>query len=268
MKILFIGYGRMGSALGNAWLSMGVAQTVIAVDPATSISPGVECYRSISEVPAHAYDVIVAAVKPGLVAASLGQLTAEMTANATLISIAAGVSCASLYQALDAKCPVIRAMPNTAVILNAGCTALYSQSSLSTEQHRQVGLLFAAVGKLFWVTAEDALNAVTAVSGSGPAYYHLFSEALTNAGISLGLEAELASALAAQTAYGAALMQTAAGADFVELREAVTSPQGTTAAAVAVFEADAGLRSLVARAANARRQRSRQLSWSTPQPLT
>lgn len=254
----------MGSALGNAWLSSSVAQTIVAVDPGIASHAGVELHAHVSEVPRYEFDFIVIAVKPGLVAASLSQLPAALVSKAAVISIAAGVSCSSLSEALAMNCPVIRAMPNTAVMLNAGCTVLYSQGDLSAGLHDQIGRLFGAVGKAFWVQAEDSLNAATAVSGSGPAYYHLFSESLADAGITLGLDAELATALAAQTAYGAALMQTAEGADFVDLRRAVTSPQGTTAAAVAVLEANAGLRSLVASAATAACERSRQLACSTP----
>ncbi|MEX0295246.1 pyrroline-5-carboxylate reductase dimerization domain-containing protein [Pseudomonas putida] len=120
--------------------------------------------------------------------------------------------------------------------------------------------LFEAVGSASWVEHEGLLDTVTALSGSGPTYYHLFSEALAAAGVALGLSPELARPLAAQTALGAATLQTQPGADFVELRTAVTSPNGTTAAAIASFEQNEGLRRLVDAAMQAAHSRSQALS--------
>lgn len=260
MNALFIGYGRMGSAIGAAWLEAGLAQRLVAVDPHAPADAAVAHYPALTQVPAQPFDLILVATKPGHACQVLGELPDALCEHAVVVSVAAGVTCASLTAALRGRCPVVRAMPNTPVLVGAGCTGLYGDAELDSGKRELIGRLFGAVGSASWVEREELLDAVTAISGSGPAYYHLFSEALADAGIALGLSPELARTLAAQTAFGAASLQTQAGADFVELRTAVTSPNGTTAAAIAVFEQDQALRRLVAAAAQAAQRRSQELS--------
>ena len=151
-------------------------------------------------------------------------------------------------------------MPNTAVMVRQGCVGLYADEDVSPGLRQTISRLFDAVGRSFWVDDEAQLHAVTAISGSGPAYYHLFSEALADAGVNLGLPRELAKQLAAQTALGAATLQTQYDADFVALRQAVTSPNGTTHAAIEEFEQGQALRRLVDVAAAKAGQRSVELS--------
>lgn len=260
MKALFIGYGRMGGALGNAWLNSGLIEQLSIVDPGLPENSAERCYASVGDAPDEPFDLIVLAVKPAYASEVLAGVSDRQCGQAVVISVAAGVTQATLGSAVRQRCPVVRAMPNTPVLVGAGCTGLYAGDQVDASQRAWIGQLFEAVGMACWVDAETQLDAVTAISGSGPAYYHLFSEALAQAGIRLGLEPELARRLAAQTAFGAATLQHQPQADFAELRIAVTSPNGTTAAAIEVFEDQGKLRQLVETAISAAYRRSVELS--------
>lgn len=266
MKVLFLGYGHMGGALGEAWKASGLASDVLAVDPTTPTDgtapdgryPSVDALMAAGA--GQGVALIVLAVKPAKATDALRALPAALLGDAAVVSIAAGIPLKSLTGALPAGTPVVRAMPNTPVVRNAGCTGLFAESTVGTALRDRLTALFAAVGSAHWVDKESLLDAVTALSGSGPAYYHLFSEALAAAGVALGLAPALARQLAADTAWGAATLQRQPGADFAALRQAVTSPNGTTAAAIAVFEQDGVLRQLIGRAALAARDRAVELS--------
>lgn len=260
MNALFIGYGRMGSAIGEAWLNAGLIDRLSAVDPYLQAAARATLYNSVDALPAQSFDIIVVAVKPAYACEVLASLPERLCQHAIVISVAAGVTSENLSLALGKRCPVVRAMPNTPVLVGAGCTGLYADAALDEARRELITRLFAAVGSASWVEHEALLDAVTAISGSGPAYYHLFSEALAAAGVALGLTPELARALAVQTALGAATLQTQPEADLVALRTAVTSPNGTTAAAIATFEQDAALRNLVMAAARSAYHRSEALS--------
>lgn len=271
MKVLFLGSGHMGGALGEAWKASGLASNVLAVDPVATPDRAAHAGRhaSVDALLAagagEGIELVVLAVKPAKAVEALRALPASLLRGAAVVSIAAGVPVASLVAALPTGTPVVRAMPNTPVILRAGCTGLFAGTASGASNaalRERIAALFAAVGSAHWVEQEPLLDAVTALSGSGPAYYHLFSEALAAAGVALGLAPALARQLAADTAWGAAAQQHAPGADFVSLRQAVTSPNGTTAAAIGVFERDGALRQLVERAALAARQRAVELSAS------
>ena len=268
MKVLFLGYGNMGRALGEAWRDSGRVQTLLAIDPAplpegAAPVPGrhasVQSLQSAGDA-AGGVDLVVVAVKPAMAADALRVLPADWLAQAVVVSVAAGVTVATLEAALPLGTPVIRVMPNTPAMLRAGCTGLYAAPGVDEARREQVGALFATVGSAHWVDQESHIDLVTAFSGSGPAYYHLFSEALAQAGVALGLSPELARALAADTAWGAAALQHQPDADFAALRRAVTSPNGTTAAAIAVFEEGEALRALVKKAAEAAHRRAVELS--------
>lgn len=259
MKALFLGYGKMGSALGEAWLASGMVKEVVAIDPNTPAGVRARVIGSASALPQQAFDLVIVAVKPAMATAAITALPAQVLEGATLISVMAGVTCETLKAAVGGKVPVVRTMPNTPVLVNAGCTGLYSPD-LPSNQREVLSQLFSAVGVAFWVDDETLLHSVTALSGSGPAYYHLFSEALATAGVELGLPEDLARQLAAHTALGAAKLQCEPGADFVSLRHAVTSPNGTTAAAIGVFETDGNLRRLVSASAHAAHRRSIELA--------
>lgn len=260
MNALFLGYGRMGSAIGEAWLKAGLVSQISVVDPYLSAASDVTLYSSVQALPAVPFDIIVVAVKPNHACEVLKALPPPVRQRAVVISVAAGVTSEKLSLALGRSCPVVRAMPNTPVLVGVGCTGLFAEDDLTEHQREWVTRLFSAVGSASWVEREELLDAVTALSGSGPAYYHLFSEALASAGVALGLSPELAKALATQTALGAATLQAQPGADLVELRSAVTSPNGTTAAAIAAFEQGSALRRLVEVAVQSAYTRSQELS--------
>lgn len=259
-RVLFLGYGRMGSALGEAWLKAGLVAGIDAIDPHLSAPVQARVFRSASELPDTPHELIVLAVKPAMAREALQSLPARRLEQATVLSVMAGVPISTLEAALPTARPVVRSMPNTPVMVGQGCTGLYGNAQVTPAQQKSIGQLFGAVGKAFWVQDETQLHAVTALSGSGPAYYHLFSEALAEAGVKLGLPREMAIQMAAQTALGAATLQNQPGADFVALRQAVTSPNGTTHAAIVRFEEQGALRTLVEEAATRACRRSEELA--------
>ena len=260
LNALFLGYGRMGAALGVAWLAAGLVDGIDAVDPLRAQDVKARIYRQAADLPATRYDLVVMAVKPAMAREALSALPASQLEKATVMSVMAGVSIDTLRAALPVQRPVVRSMPNTPVMVRQGCVGLYAGNDVSSTLRDTLTRLLNAVGRAFWVQNEDQLHAVTAISGSGPAYYHLFSEALADAAVQLGLPRDLARQLAAQTALGAATLQAQEGADFAELRQAVTSPNGTTHAAIEAFEAGHALRRLVHEAAEQARKRSVELA--------
>ena len=200
-------------------------------------------------------DLIILAVKPQVMAAVCSGLRAGLQPNRhTLISIAAGIPLDAMGRWLG-PLPIVRCMPNTPALLRAGITALVGNAHASADQLAAAAAVLGAVGKTAILAHEAQLDAVTAISGSGPAYYFLFTEALIEAGIRQGLAPALATDLAVETALGAARMARETSGALADLRRSVTSPNGTTEAALAAFEAG-GLRALVTRAADAARDRS------------
>jgi pyrroline-5-carboxylate reductase len=260
MKALFLGYGRMGAALGETWLDSGLLDTVVSVDPGRPSGVGATVIGEISELEEHDFDLVIAAIKPGYAREILASVPAQVWSRATLVSVMAGISVDTMSGALPPHTPIVRTMPNTPVTLRTGCTGLYANSEVTEQKKEHITRFFEAVGAAFWVSDEQDLHAITAISGSGPAYYHLFTQSLAIAGEKLGLTPELAQQLAANTALGAASQQCAAHADFEQLRLAVTSPNGTTHAAIETFEQGHALRDLVYRAALAAKNRSLEMA--------
>jgi pyrroline-5-carboxylate reductase len=176
-----------------------------------------------------------------------------------VISIAAGITTAQLERWLGGNIGVVRAMPNTPALLGAGVTGLYANAHVIAAGRRSAEILLASAGKTVWLDDEALMDAVTAVSGSGPAYVFLLAEAMIAAACNEGLPADAARTLSLQSLLGAARMLTEGDAEPAELRRRVTSPDGTTQAAIESFEAG-GLRGLVATAIHAARERGRALS--------
>ena len=176
-----------------------------------------------------------------------------------IVSVAAGITTAQLERWLGGDIAVVRAMPNTPALLGAGVTGLFANARVSDERRQRTQALLAAAGETVWIDDEAHMDAVTAVSGSGPAYVFLLAEALQKAGEAEGLPSDAARTLALQTILGAARMLTEGDEPAAELRRRVTSPGGTTQAAIDTFEAG-GFRELVARAIHAATERGRQLS--------
>jgi pyrroline-5-carboxylate reductase len=184
---------------------------------------------------------------------------AVASARATVLSIAAGITVASLEQGLGDNTSIVRCMPNTPALLRSGAAAMFANDAASPAQRHLAEAVLGAVGTVCWVEREADLDTVTALSGSGPAYFFLMLEAMTATAQRMGLDAQTSRALAAQTALGAARMVLESEDDVAELRRRVTSPGGTTQAAVEYFE-NAGFRDMVDGAMSAAAERSRELS--------
>lgn len=263
-RIAFIGAGNMAISLIGGLIARGVpAEQLIASDPYAeqrerlSREQGVRAVEDNAEALAGA-DLVVLAVKPQVMQAVCQALAPALPAHALIVSIAAGIPCASLERWLGAR-PIVRCMPNTPALLHAGASGLYANAATSEAQREQAENLLEAVGLTLWLADEAQLDAVTAVSGSGPAYFFLLMEAMSAAGERLGLDADTASLLARQTAFGAARMALVSELSPAELRRRVTSPGGTTEAAIRTFQ-DGGFEALVEAALKAAAQRSAEMA--------
>ena len=205
-------------------------------------------------------NVIVLAVKPQIlqeVVTPLGSLVAET--RPLLISVAAGVTCSSIERWLGGDPALIRVMPNTPALIGAGISALYSNSNVSDDQRTLAEKIMAAVGKTVWIKEETLMDAVTAVSGSGPAYFFYVMQAIYDAAVREGLDAKTARLLSLETALGAARLAVESTDDPGSLQKQVTSPGGTTEAAIRVLN-DSGVRDTLQRAVSAARARGGELA--------
>jgi pyrroline-5-carboxylate reductase len=261
--VVLIGAGKMGLALARGWLKAGLPPArLVLVDP----KPLDETFAFASEhgVALQAapgggsIGVLVLAVKPQIMGVVLAQVEPAIGPETLVISIAAGIALTTLTQGLDHE-RVIRTMPNTPAQIGKGITGAVAASGV-TEADKAVAMaLLAAAGPAVWLEDEAQIDAVTAVSGSGPAYVFHLVEALAEAGIKQGLPAVIAAQLARQTVIGSAALLEADPAPATKLRENVTSPNGTTAAALAVLMGADGLTQLMDRAVDAARRRSEEL---------
>lgn len=265
-QLAFIGAGNMASALIGGLVKQGFGtERIIASDPLPAMLDklkSVAAVRTTSDnIDAVEYaDVVVLAVKPQVMKQVLQPLAGTLQRQRPLIiSIAAGIEIASIERWLGGKLPVVRCMPNTPALVQLGATGLFANASVSPEQRQLADSILRAVGIALWVDTEAQLDAVTAVSGSGPAYFFLVMEAMQAAGEKLGLPAATAQQLTLQTALGAARMALDSDVDVAELRRRVTSPNGTTERAIASFEND-DLRGIFQRALIACNDRSEQLA--------
>jgi pyrroline-5-carboxylate reductase len=264
--IAFIGAGNMASSIIGGLLESGhSAQQISAADPYPESLARLRDLGAIRTFADNAgavagADVVILAVKPQVMAEACTSIArAAADCGALVISIAAGITIASMQARLGDRTAIVRCMPNTPALLGCGATGLYANDQVSAGQRELAANILAAVGITRWVASERDLDAVTALSGSGPAYFFLFMEAMIDAGIAQGLERETAEELAMQTALGAARMALENDVDLVELRRRVTSPGGTTEAAVEHFETG-DLRGLVAGAMQAAADRADEMA--------
>lgn len=262
--IAFIGAGNMAASLIGGLRAQGLeAQQIRASDPGeetrarVSAEHGIETFADNGQAVEGA-DVVVLAVKPQAMKAVCEALRPSLAPNQVVVSIAAGITCASMTQWLGQQ-PIVRCMPNTPALLRQGVSGLYATAQVTAQQRQQAEALLSAVGIALWLEDEQQLDAVTAVSGSGPAYFFLLIEAMTAAGEKLGLPRETAARLTLQTALGAAHMAVSSDVDAAELRRRVTSPAGTTEAAIKSFQAD-GFEALVEKALGAAAHRSAEMA--------
>jgi pyrroline-5-carboxylate reductase len=262
--LAFIGGGNMAIALISGLTRRGLpGERIVVADPSPEALERLQTDYGIRPVADNAgavenAQVVILAVKPQFLRDVAMRIAPHLGADALIISIAAGIPHTALTRWLGAQA-VIRTMPNRPAFNGCGATALYAPAAVGA-QHRTVAQsIMAAVGITVWVEQESQLDTVTALSGSGPAYFFLLMEALEAAAHARGLPADVAHALTVQTALGAAQMATQNLVPLAVLREQVTSKGGTTAAALAVFEA-AGLRAIVAQAIAAADLRSGELA--------
>jgi pyrroline-5-carboxylate reductase len=270
--IAFIGGGNMARSLVGGLVARGwprdllhVAEPNAGPRAALAAEFGIATHADNAEA-ARGAAVWVFAVKPQVlrgVAQALSPLAREC--SPLVVSIAAGITSAQLDRWLGGGQAVVRAMPNTPALLGAGATGLYANHAVDAPRRALAETLLAAAGTTTWIADEAAMDAVTALSGSGPAYVFLLAEAMQAAGQAQGLDAEAARALALQTIFGAARMLLESGEPAEVLRQRVTSPGGTTQAALDAFEAG-GFRALVADAIAAATRRGRELSAANDAP--
>lgn len=204
-------------------------------------------------------DVVVLAVKPQVMAQVCQALAPSLQPGTLIISIAAGITCASLRNWLGAQTAIVRCMPNTPALVQMGASGLYATDDVSAVQKAQAAAILEAVGIVHWVSTETLIDSVTAISGSGPAYFFLMMEAMVAAACEQGLDANTATALAVQTAAGAAKLAQQSDVDLAELRRRVTSPGGTTEQAIQSFETN-GYRQIVAAAMQACKRRAEEMA--------
>ena len=265
-RIAFIGGGNMATSLiaglvadGHALPSIQVADPSQERRESLQANFGIRAFADNATALAGA-EILVLCVKPQLAAAVCRDLAAAVQdTKPLLISVMAGVTEQALQQWFGAPLPVVRAMPNTPAMVQTGAIGLHASPEVDADGRNRAETILRAVGLIRWVPDEAQIDAVTAISGSGPAYFFLMMEALESAGVALGLDAQTARLLTIQTALGAAKMAMENAAPPARLREQVTSPGGTTERALAVFQ-EAEFTALVARATQAARERATELS--------
>jgi pyrroline-5-carboxylate reductase len=264
--IAFIGGGNMAASILGGLIASGVDPSRLwASDPNPESLTALQALAPINTTANNAdaiaaADIVVLAVKPQIMATVAKAIAPLLTDTQPLfISIAAGITSASLDQWLGGKQAIVRCMPNTPALVQTGATALFANNQVSDLQRQQAQHILEAVGIAMWVEQEAELDIVTAVSGSGPAYFFLVMEAMQAAGREMGLSAEVAEKLTLQTALGAAKMATQGGVDAAELRRRVTSPNGTTERALGIFE-EGDLRGLFLSALTGAKLRSEELA--------
>lgn len=264
-NIGFIGAGNMATALIEGLLANGMyAPRLWASDTsegklAALAAKGINVTSSNAMIVQNCA-VVVLAVKPQVLKEVLESLQPRLLSRRVLlISIAAGIPVSSMQAWTHAQQAIVRCMPNTPALVRSGASGLFANANVTASQRELTESLLQAVGIACWVDSEAQIDAVTALSGSGPAYFFLLMEAMQAAGIQLGLPADVARALCLQTAFGAAKLALASDVDISELRRRVTSPNGTTEAALLQFASD-GFTAMVERALTAASARSRELA--------
>jgi pyrroline-5-carboxylate reductase len=264
--ILLVGCGKMGGALLGGWLDQGVAaDQVLVVEPAldadrSAVPAGVTVLADAAGIPADfAPAVVIFAVKPQVMGEVVPNYGRFVAGGAVFLSIAAGTPIGFFEENLGAGAAVVRVMPNTPAAVRRGMSVLCPNAHADQAQQDLCAGLMAAVGDTAWLADEGLMDAVTAVSGSGPAYVFHLIECLAQAAVDVGLEPDLAACLALQTVSGSGELARLSDDDAAQLRINVTSPGGTTQAALEVLMGDGGLQPLMTAAVRAAKKRGREL---------
>jgi pyrroline-5-carboxylate reductase len=265
-SLILIGAGKMGAAMLQGWLSAGLDPAGVAViEP--SPSPELTALAAssgfrLNPEPAGTQppEILVLGIKPQMLDQVGPGLAAFIGRDTLVVSILAGKTVAGIATSMPGSRAVVRAMPNLPASIGRGATGAYASPGTSARQRAMAAALLAANGLVEWVASEDLIDAVTAVSGSGPAYVFHLVECLAQAGVAAGLEAEVAQRLAQATIEGAGELLRTSALDPATLRRNVTSPGGTTAAALDVLMAEDGLGPLMRRAVEAAKRRAAELA--------
>ena len=262
--LLLLGCGKMGGAMLRGWLAQGLAAdqvTVLDPYPADWLVALEADGLRLNKQPETAPDIAVIATKPQIMADAIPGVAAFGNGPTMFISVAAGTLISTFEEMLGDKTPIIRVMPNTPAAIGAGISALVSNDSVSGDQMALAEELLAAVGQTVLLDNEDQMHAVTALSGSGPAYVFAMAEAMTSAGEKLGLPSDMAKKLALGTIAGAGRLMLESGTEPATLREQVTSPNGTTYAGLQVLQqSPEGLQDLIDATLKAASDRSEELA--------
>lgn len=252
--IAIVGVGHMGGAIARGLIAAGIGPRLVLIDPALKPNDaksfrggGATVGKNEAALADASPEAIILAVKPQTMPA-VAPAYASFARKTLFLSIAAGTSIENLTQWLDAPPAIVRAMPNLPASIGKGITAAFATPATTAAQKKFAATLLGAVGDVVWLADEDLLNAVTAVSGSGPAYVFLLTEALAAAAERQGLPPDIARSLARKTVEGAGALLAASSADPADLRRSVTSPGGTTEAALKVLMADGRFAALLAEA--------------------
>ena len=261
----FIGAGNMAYALIKGLLNNGFDANQINIsDPNEELLLNRESELKVTTYSDNTSllsnsDIIFFAVKPQVLSSVCLELKGVVKSKHLFVSIVAGIRSSDINRWLGGNFALIRTMPNTPALFQSGVTGLFANEVVDNEQKSLVDSILSSVGECFWVNEEKLIDAITAISGSGPAYFFLLMESMKQAGMALGLDEETANSLSIQTAYGASLMANKTGKDSRTLRTEVTSPNGTTQSAIESFQ-DQNFEGIVANATRAAYDRAREIS--------
>ena len=261
-RLLLIGAGRMGGALLAGLRGANAPADILVVDPKPPQGPE-QAVANLAEIGDFQPNLVVLAVKPGLIATIAPELRRRLSGESAVVSFMAGVRLARLRELLGRQPTLIRVMPNLPMAVGAGVCGLYAPADADVGALERSIALLNCCSLVVRLPREDDLDTVTAISGSGPAYVFRFAEALTLAAVARGLRQPVAAQLARQTLVGAGAQLAADPTSFADMREQVTSPGGTTAQALAVLGAPGGIDDLVTKAVQAAVVRAQALGEQT-----
>jgi pyrroline-5-carboxylate reductase len=267
LRVAVLGAGKMGGILMQAFLKNNLvsAESIFATVQHAERAIALSAQHGVTVTTdnlaaAQAADIIILGVKPMQVPALLAQIKSALTPKKLVLSIAAGVKITEMEEAAGKNIPVIRAMPNTPAMLTAGMTAYCRGTHVTDEQMKLAGRIFQTVGRAV-VVEEKHMDAVTGLSGSGPAFYYIIIEALAEGGVNMGLPRDTATLLAAQTMFGSARMVLETGYHPAMLKDAVTTPAGSTVDGILALE-EGGLRAALIQAVRKATLRAKELAKS------
>jgi pyrroline-5-carboxylate reductase len=263
-SLLLVGAGKMGGAMLNGWIARGLSpKRILVIEPQPGKAVKALTRRGLTLNPKGKIAVaaaIVIAVKPQSAPEAVPPLRPYVGKTTLVLSIMAGRTLGFLEQSLAPGTAIVRAMPNTPAAIGRGISVAVANTEVSARQRKLAFDLLAAIGKVEWASNETLMDAITALSGSGPAYVFLLAEAMTKAGIAAGLPADLAGRLARETVTGSAELLHRSELDAATLRQNVTSPGGTTAAALEVLMGPGGFDEILTKAVAAATRRGRELA--------